>query len=154
MLLRRLLAEDQSRGEAIERIAWGLAGERPDTAFAVTELLADKAVARADWPAAVAVLQEFIARASNHIPSLMRLIEVCVDGNLDAPMYAAQAQLTDAYLLAGSAAEVRFLAEDLVAREPWEQGHINRFRRALTLLGETDPDKIIADRLSGDSPFT
>jgi tetratricopeptide (TPR) repeat protein len=154
MLLRRLLAEDPTRRDVIERISWALAAERPDTAFAVTELLADKAAARADWEVASDILQQFVARAPNHIPSLMRLIEVCVDGNLEAPMYAAQAQLTDAYLVAGSAAEARFLAEDLVAREPWEEGHIDRFRRALILLGETDPDKVIADRLSGDSPFT
>ena len=46
------------------------------------------------------------------------------------------------------------IAEDLVAREPWEPANIERFRSALVLLGEPDPDSVIADRLSGDSPFT
>src|SRR4029077_3052453 len=42
---------------------------------------------------------------------------------------------------------------DLVAREPWEKANIDRFRRALVLLGEPDPDGLIAARLSGESPF-
>jgi hypothetical protein len=83
----------------------------------------------------------------------MRLVEICVDGGLEATMYAAQAQLADAYLAAGAASEARFIAEDLVAREPWDRANIERFRRSLVLLGEADPDQVIADRLSGQSPF-
>jgi hypothetical protein len=45
------------------------------------------------------------------------------------------------------------IAEDLVAREPWEHAHIDRFRRALVVLGVPDPDALIADRLSGQGPF-
>jgi tetratricopeptide (TPR) repeat protein len=84
----------------------------------------------------------------------MKLVEVCVDGDLEATMYSAQAQLADAYLRAGRANEARVIAEDLVAREPWEPANIERFRSALVMLGEPDPDSVIADRLSGDSPFT
>src|SRR6185295_7587485 len=51
------------------------------------------------------------------------------------------------------AAEARFIAEDLVAREPWDRSNIERFRRALELLGEPDPEALIAERLSGQSPF-
>ena len=69
-------------------------------------------------------------------------------------MYSAQAQLADAYIEAGAATEARFIAEDLVAREPWDKANIERFRRALVLLGEPDPDGLIAMRLSGESPFT
>ena len=69
-------------------------------------------------------------------------------------MHTAQAQLADAYLAAGAGVEARMIAEDLVAREPWEPANIERFRRALALLGETDIDTIIADRLSGQTPFT
>ena len=49
--------------------------------------------------------------------------------------------------------EARFIAEDLVAREPWERANIERFRRSLVLLGEPDPDGVIAERLSGSTPF-
>ena len=69
-------------------------------------------------------------------------------------MYSAQAQLADAYLDAGAVADARFIAEDLVAREPWERSHIERFRRTLEMAGEADPDGIIAERLSGQTPFT
>ena len=54
---------------------------------------------------------------------------------------------------AGRAAEARVIAEDLVAREPWEHAHIERFRRALVMLDVPDPDTLIADRLSGQGPF-
>jgi hypothetical protein len=45
------------------------------------------------------------------------------------------------------------IAEDLVAREPWEHAHIDRFRRALQMLNVPDPDTVIADRLAGQGPF-
>src|SRR5262249_15473714 len=98
-------------------------------------------------------LQEFVTRVPNHVPALMRLVEICVDGGLEATMYAAQAQLADAYIALGSADEARFIAEDLVARGPWERANIQRFRPALVLLGEADPDAVIAERLSGQTPF-
>jgi tetratricopeptide (TPR) repeat protein len=84
----------------------------------------------------------------------MRLVEICVDGRLEATMSSAQAQLADAYLVSGAGQEARVIAEDLVAREPWERANVERFRRALALLGEPDADAIIAERLSGQSPFT
>jgi hypothetical protein len=83
----------------------------------------------------------------------MRLVEVCVDGGIESTMYEAQAQLAEAYLASGRALEARIISEDLVAREPWNKANLDRFRRALVALGEADPDAIIADRLSGESPF-
>jgi hypothetical protein len=145
MLVRRLVAEDPSRREAVERITWRSSG-RPDAAFAVCELVAEKAIARADWPVAAEILQQFVAHATNHIPALMRLIEVCVDGDLEGPMYAAQAQLTDAYIAAGSAAEARFLAEDLVARELWSKG-ISTASAARSFCLERRTRTPIAERL-------
>src|SRR6185503_20538727 len=56
-------------------------------------------------------------------------------------------------IASGQAAEARFIAEDLVAREPWDRSNLERFRRALELLGEPDPEALIAERLSGQSPF-
>lgn len=153
-LVKRLLERDPERGEHIAVLGWTLAEQTPEVGFSVVELAADAAVARTDWGSAAAVLQEFVTRVPNHIPALMRLVEICVDGGLEATMYSAQAQLADAYIAAGSATEARFIAEDLVAREPWDRANIERFRRALELLGEPDPDALIAERLSGHSPFT
>jgi hypothetical protein len=126
----------------------------PDLAFAVIDLATDAFIADGDWASAAAGLQELVTRVPLYLPALMRLIDVCVDGSLEATMHAAQAQLTDAYLEAGAAKEARFLAEELVAREPWDRAHLERFRRALEMLGEPDPNAVIAARLSGDSPFT
>jgi tetratricopeptide (TPR) repeat protein len=153
-IVRRLLEQDASRREQIAQLGWTVAEKQPETGFKVVELAADSAVAQSDWPAAAAALQEFVTRVPNHVAALMRLVEICVDGGLESTMYQAQAQLADAYIAAGSATEARFIAEDLVAREPWEKSNIERFRRALVLMGEPDPDGLIAARLSGESPFT
>ena len=152
-IARRLLADDPMRRQDVAMVGWTVAEHSPEAGFRVVELAADTAVAQQDWPSAAAALQEFVTRVPNHIPALMRLVEICVDGGLEATMYSAQAQLADAYITAGSAAEARFIAEDLVAREPWDRSNIERFRRALVLLGEPDPDGVIAERLSGQSPF-
>ncbi len=125
-----------------------------DGAFQCFDVATDAAVADQDWSFAANALQDYVARVPSHVPALMKLVEVCVDGGLEATMYQAQAQLTDGYLKEGRASEARVIAEDLVAREPWDAANIERFRSALTMLGEADVDAIIADRLSGDSPFT
>src|SRR5438105_163202 len=153
-ILRRLLEQDPGRRDQIALLGWTIAEKQGETGFRVVELAADTAVAQTDWPAAAAALQEFVTRVPNHIPALMRLVEICVDGGLEATMYSAQAQLADAYIAAGAATEARFIAEDLVAREPWDKANIERFRRTLELTGEADPDALIAERLSGESPFT
>ena len=53
----------------------------------------------------------------------MRLVDICVDGGLEATMYEAQAQLADAYLEVGRGLEARIISEDLVAREPWNRAN-------------------------------
>ena len=152
-IVKRLLDEDASRREGIAALGWKVAEQKPEAGFRVIELVADAAVAATDYAGAAAALQEFVTRVPNHIPALMRLVEVCVDGGLEATMYSAQSQLADAYIAAGMANEARFIAEDLVAREPWERANVERFRKALELMGEPDPDSVIAQRLSGESPF-
>lgn len=152
-IARRLLADDPMRRQDVAILGWTVAERAPEAGFRVVELAADASVAALDWPSAAAGIQEFVTRVPNHIPALLRLVEICVDGGLEATMYSAQAQLADAYITAGSASEARFIAEDLVAREPWDRANIERFRRALVLMGETDPDDVIAERLSGQSPF-
>jgi tetratricopeptide (TPR) repeat protein len=113
----------------------------------------DASMAANDYADAAAVLQEFVARTPAQIPALLKLVEVCVEGGLEATMYETQAQLADAYLGAHLPAEARVIAEDLVAREPWESAHIDRFRKALEMLRVPDPDTLIAERLSGQTPF-
>ena len=152
-LLRTLLRSGAEQRDRVTELAWATAGSNADAAFVVVDALVEAVSAAGNHGDAAALLQEFAARIPNHIPALLKLVEVCVDGGLEAAMHEAQAHLTDAYLGAGQAAEARVIAEDLVAREPWERGHIERFRRALMMLKVSDPDTLIAARLSGDVPF-
>jgi len=152
-IVRGVLEKDPARRDDIAALGWKLAPELPDVAFKIVELAAETAVVQTDWASAAATLQEYVTLVPHHIPALMRLVEICVDGGLEATMYEAQAQLADAYIAANMGPEARFIAEDLVAREPWERANIERFRRSLVILGEADPDGVIAERLSGSTPF-
>ena len=153
-LLPALLAGGRDQRQRVVELAWTLAGSDPDAAFVLVEAAADAAVAQSEFADGAAVLKEFVTRVPRQIPALLKLVEVCVDGGLEAAMYETQAELADAYLATGRPAEARLIAEDLVAREPWEQAHIDRFRRALIMLKVSDPDSLIAVRLSGQEPFT
>jgi len=149
--LTRLLMRRPDRREDLVALARDLAERKHvDAAFASVEIAADAALLEEDWAAAAAALDEFVSYAPTHIAALLRLVEICVDGGLETTMHRVQAQLADAYLAAGLGAEARVIAEDLVAREPWIAAHVDRFRRALTLLGVLDPDTIIVERLSGE----
>jgi tetratricopeptide (TPR) repeat protein len=139
--------------DRIVELGWSLAPSDAAAAFVCIDAVADAAVAESDYESAAALLQEFVTRFSGQIAALLKLVEVAVDGGLESTMYDAQAQLADAYLAAGQAAEARVIAEDLVAREPWERAHIDRFRRALVMLRVPSPDTVIAERLSGQTPF-
>ena len=152
--LNRLLAVRPDRRDELVFVGTEMADHgQVEAAFACVDLVADAALLEEDWGGAAAALHEFVTRVPNQIPALMKLVEICVDGGLESTMYMAQAQLADAYLAAGLGAEARVIAEDLVAREPWLRANIERFRRALLMLGVADPDGVIAERLSGESPF-
>jgi tetratricopeptide (TPR) repeat protein len=152
-ICNRLLGIDPTRRQALLDIGWSSVASSPDGAFACVNAAVDAAVAASAFDEAVAALREFGTRVPGHIPALLKLVEVCVDGGLETSMYEAQERLTDAYLAAKQGAEARAIAEDLVAREPWEPAHIDRFRRALILMRVSDPDTLIAERLSGQAPF-
>jgi tetratricopeptide (TPR) repeat protein len=150
----RFVGAVPSQHDNLMRLGLRLCATDPEAGFECVDVAADAAVAEHEFSAAAAGLGEFVTLVPGHVPALMKLVEVCVDGGLGAAMYTAQAQLADAYLEHGQASEARVIAEDLFAREPWEPANIERFRKALTMAGEPDPDSVIADRLSGDSPFT
>jgi tetratricopeptide (TPR) repeat protein len=152
-LLPALLAGGADQRQQLVEIGWVFAGSNPEAAFVVIDAAVDAAAARREFGDAAALLQEFVARVPRQIPALLKLVEICVDGGLEATMNETQAELADAYLATGQPTEARVIAEDLVAREPWERAHIDRFRRALVMLKVHDPDTVIADRLSGHEPF-
>ena len=152
-IVEEILKADPAQRDQLVLLGCSVADVSVESAYRVIEIAASAAIANDEWAAAAAALNEFVNREPGHIPALMRLVEICVDGGLEATMATSQGQLADAYLAAGRGAEARVIAEDLVAREPWDRANIERFRRALTQLGEGDVDAIIAERLSGQSPF-
>ena len=151
--ITQVLALDRNQTQAAVVLGCKLAETNPDAGYQPIDAVADAALAESDFAAAAAALHEFTTRVRSHLVALMRLVEICVDGGLESTMYEAQAALADAYLDQGRAMEARIISEDLVAREPWNKVNIERFRRALVMLGEADPDAIISERLSGESPF-
>jgi tetratricopeptide (TPR) repeat protein len=152
-LLPDMLSSDRGLRMRLVDLAWTLTTTHGEAAFVCADAVVDDYIGSRQFDEAAAVLQEFSTRVARHVPSLLKLIEVCVDGGLQSTMHDAQIQLADAYLESGQATEARVVAEDLIAREPWEKAHIERFRRALVMLRVDDPDSIIADRLSGQAPF-
>jgi tetratricopeptide (TPR) repeat protein len=151
--VQQALKLDPNQAQAAVALGCKVAESDPDAGYQAFDAVIDTALARNDFSAAAVALQEFTTRVPAHVVGLMRLVEICVDGGIESTMYEAQAQLAEAYLASGRALEARIISEDLVAREPWNKANLDRFRRALVALGEGDPDAIIADRLSGESPF-
>ena len=151
--LSTALTADPTRRQAVVDLGLSMLKTNGEAAFVAIDVSVDSALKRTDYASAAGILQDFVARVPGQIPALLKLVEVCVDGGFESAMYEAQERLTDAYLEAGQAAEARVIAEDLVAREPWEATHIDRFRRALVMLKVSEPDTVIAERLSGQAPF-
>jgi tetratricopeptide (TPR) repeat protein len=152
-ILQDLLRIEPAASGRIVELAWKLGPSSPEAAFVCVDTAVETELAAGNFMDAAAILQEFVTRVPGQIVALLKLVEIAVDGGLEAIMYEAQAHLADAYLERGQGSEARVIAEDLVAREPWEHAHIDRFRRALVLLDVEDPDTVIADRLSGQGPF-
>ena len=151
-LVRRVLDEHPQQREAIGRLACSLGERAAESGFTLVGWVVEAALADRDVSGAAAVLEAFTERAPKHIPALMRLVEISVDGGLETIMYRAQAGLADAYIAAGLAAQARFLAEALVAHDLGDAAHLARFREALALDGEEDPDAVIAELLSSQQP--
>ncbi len=127
--------------------------EPPDAGFAAADAAADAAAAAGEWDRAVSILDGFVTRVPHHVPALLRLVEVCVDGGLPDTMSATQERLADAYLHAGRGAEARLIAEDLVMRAPWEHARVERLLRALVLCNDPDPEQTVASLLCSDGSY-
>jgi tetratricopeptide (TPR) repeat protein len=151
-LLPEVLARSEGARNEIIALAWTLTDSHLDAAMVCVDAAADASIAAGEFAEAAAILQEFATRVPGQIGTLLRLVEVSVDGGLDAAMYEAQAQLADAYLAAERPDEARVIAEDLVTREPWEATHIDRLRRALEMLDVSDIDAAIAALVSAAAP--
>jgi tetratricopeptide (TPR) repeat protein len=143
--LERFLAAAPKAVEEVAALGDTLAS--PKARYAIVELLVEQAAASGDFGKAARRLQEFLEKAPRHLPALLRLVEVCVDGDLEAALTAAQQELADAYLEAGEADKARVIAEDLFLRNPRSVTHRDRLRRILVAQGEANPDQVIADSM-------
>jgi tetratricopeptide (TPR) repeat protein len=143
--LVRFLAVAPKAVEDVAQLGEHLAS--PNARYAIVDLLVEHAAASGDFGRAARRLQAFLEKAPRHLAALLRLVEVCVDGDLEAALISAQQELSEAYLDAGEAEKARVIAEDLLLRNPRSVPHNDRLRRILVTLGEKDPDSVIADRL-------
>ena len=146
-LFARLLAREPHLARTIGERGAALATSAPDAALVHVESAAETLLLHGDFAAAAEVYQKFLHQQPGHVAASLRLVEICVDGDLDT-VVAAQTALTDAYLAAGRGADARAVAEDLVATHPGDAAHVDRLRRALVLSGEPDVERAIAERLA------
>jgi len=152
-MVEALLALDDVPAAQITELGLSLAEQQPDTSYAILARLVDAKAAAGEWTDAADLLTRFIALTRHHIVALTRLVDVCVDGELQDRTVDAQALLADAYLETGAAAEAKYVAEDLLTRQPWERRHFARLRSALALGGAPDPDQALADWLADTQLF-
>ena len=82
------------------------------------ESAVDAAIARGEFTGAAAVLEQFLTNHPHHIAALERLIDLGVDGRLEATLLAAQVRLAEACLEGGTFERARDIAVDLIFREP------------------------------------
>ena len=99
-ILSQLLFIDESLRTKIVELAWTLA-TCPLKRLRVHRHRGRRRAPGGNYMDAAAILQEFVTRVSGQIAALLKLVEICVDGGLEATMYEAQAMLADAYLEAG-----------------------------------------------------
>ncbi|MGH9383953.1 MAG: tetratricopeptide repeat protein [Vicinamibacterales bacterium] len=151
--IAQALSLDRQKSTAVAALGLRLAGTSPDAGFQCVDAVVDIEMLTGSHQGAAARLIEFVDVARYHLVALLRLVAICVDGGLEDVMSEAQQRLAEAYLHLGRGLEARIISEDLLARDPKSSANVERYRRALVMTGENDPDAVIADRLSGDSPF-
>jgi tetratricopeptide (TPR) repeat protein len=143
MLMRVLTLAPERSADVVAVADAFVANDERERAYGCIEVAADAALFESDFERAAAVLEKFVT-SGGHIPALMKLVEVCVDAAFDERLRAAQAQLADAYLDAGRAAEARVIAEDLLARDTTSEANRQRLLRALLALGIDHPEEELA----------
>ena len=120
-LIRQLLTADATYQNRVVDLAWSLSNNAPEVAFVCIDATVDALTA------IVGVRRRPRSCCSSSSPGFPARFPPCSSSSKSAwtavssrTMYETQAQLADAYLSTGQAAEARVIAEDLVAREPWE----------------------------------
>jgi tetratricopeptide (TPR) repeat protein len=146
-LVARLLDARPDRRTALRDLCLHRAADA-ETLFAGLGPIVARAVADARFAEAIETLEAGLGRFPDFVPALLQLVDAAVDGA--APQIAALAQrrLADVHLAEGRFDEARTVAEDLVLRHPADEADRARLRRVLVAAGETEPNAVIAQRLS------
>jgi len=152
-LVRRSVTKNHEMTPDVSALALRASGAVPETAWTLMQLAVDGWATHSDLATAASALEEFVQRVPDSTPALIRLVEIAIDGDLPDVASRAQAQLADAYLRSGDAAEALVIIEDLATRERDNPAHIERFRQALLALGESDLEGAITRRLNANLPF-
>jgi len=146
----RLLSQAPASRVEVVALARELASRGlPEAAAACADPLVELALRDHAWGDAAEALEACTGAPGADLELLMRLVDVCVDGELADRLPQAQVRLAEAYLGAGRIAEARAVAEDLVVREP-NEGHREWFCRVLTAMGVPDPAGALAAVLGAE----
>ena len=147
-LLLELIGTGADARASVVNLARELAEGSPKAAACCVQAAADGFLAEGDLSSAAKLLQDYATRVPDHVPTLLKLVEVCVDGGLEDLVFDAQALLADAYLAGGNAAEARVIAEDLVTRDPHNPVHVERLRRTLQAVDVENVDAVVSELTS------
>ena len=86
-ILHKVLALDPRRRDEIIALGWARCESNQDAGFVCIDAAVDAAIAASEFQAAAGLLQALIDRVPAHIPALLKLVEVCVDGGMETAMY-------------------------------------------------------------------
>jgi len=152
-LVRRSVTKSHEITADVSALALRASNAVPETAWTLMQLAVDGWANQSELTTAASALEEFVARVPDSTPALIRLVEIAIDGDLPDVASRAQAQLADAYLRSGDAAEALVIIDDLAVRERDNPAHIERYRQALLALGEPDLEGALTRRLNANLPF-
>ena len=152
-LFDELLARDRHAAADIASLAATMASTNADLAFRLMDRLVTVELDDLQTDEAVRHLRAFIDIAPTCVPALTRLVDLCVDGAWPEGLSEAQGRLADAYLSGGRASEAKYIAEDLLTREPWQRRHYHRLLAALAAEGQVNPERVLADWLAETPAF-
>lgn len=130
------LRVDAAAPQRVVDMAERIAPLGPALSFVCVEAFVHTRLAHDDHAGAAEALQAFLRRHPGHVPALMTLLQVTVEGELDAKRTEVQFALAEAHLDAGQPGRARALAEDLCARQPGDPRFDACLRRSLEQLGE------------------
>jgi len=147
----RLLTRSPHAVALVVDLGVRLIADHPAASLACIESAASIHLLRGDFAAAADAYERLLGRDPANLTALMCLVELCIEGALEARLLDAQARLVDAYLEHGQALEARAVAEDLATRTR-DPDQIERFRRAVEATGEPDPARFVAERLGPPEP--